>query len=423
MKYIFILLLTFFNNMVYLAAQSQEDSIKIKEIDEFLEQLYQTNQFNGSILLVEKGKIWHHKAYGYANFDTKDTMTINTPVRLASVSKQFTATAILMLVQQEKLKLDDEIVTYLPELESYKDKKITIRHLLRHQSGLPDYFGIDYSILHYYKDYQNTLYNKDLLYYFRDIKPKLNFKPGRNVSYSNTGYVFLALVIERISKMSYHSFIQKNIFDVLGMKDSFVYAIKNTETKIKQDTILVSADTIPVSDREIKVETHFKVITRFTNIDKKRAYGYLLSAPYPLGFVPLDYHKFDGMVGEKGVCVSTNDFLKWDNGIRRNILVKASIQNEAFIPYDDFGMGWKIYRGDIAYHHGLYRGFRTYMHRHIFEENMLVILNNTQISNKIVNIIEQINRILEGKKYKLPKLTSAEKANLDKFKNDYWIRK
>ncbi|TAE72657.1 MAG: class A beta-lactamase-related serine hydrolase [Bacteroidetes bacterium] len=403
-------------------SQTLEDSLKIKQVDELLQKMYETNQFNGSVLLVEKGKIWHHKAYGYANFDTKDTMTIHTPVRLASVSKQFTAVCILMLVQDGKLKLDDEIITYLPELESYKDKKITIRHLLRHQSGLPDYFGIDYSILHYYKDYPNTLYNKDLLYYFRDIKPKLHFKPGRRVSYSNTGYVFLALVIERISKMSYHSFVQKNIFDVLGMKDSFVYAIKNTETKIKQDTIVLKTDTIPVSDREIKVETQLKVVTRFINVDKKRAFGYILSSPNPLGFVPLDYHKFDGMVGEKGVCVSTNDFLKWDNGIRKNILVKATLQNEAFIPDDDFGMGWKIYDNEIAYHHGLYRGFRTYMHRNIFEESMLVILNNTQIGNKIVNIIDGIDKILAGKKYKFPTLTYAEKQTLEKFKKDYEIK-
>ncbi len=416
----------FFLNFIFITtfthAQSEDDSIKIKEIEEFLQKMYQTNQFNGSILLVEKGKIWHHKAYGYANFDTKDTMTINTPVRLASVSKQFTAVSILMLVEQGKLSLDDEIVTYLPELASYQEKKITIRHLLRHQSGLADYFGIDYSILHYYKDYPNTLYNKDLLYYFRDMKPKLNFKPGRYVSYSNTGYVFLALIIERISKMSYHSFVQKNIFDVLDMKDSFVYAIKNTETKIKQDTIIIKTDTIPVSDREIKVETYLKIVTKFINIDKKRAFGYVISDTYPLGFVLLDYHKFDGMVGEKGVCVSTNDFLKWDNGIRKNILVKASIQNEAFIPVDDFGMGWKLYGGEIAYHHGLYRGFRTYMHRNIFEESMLVILNNTQIGNKIVNIIEGTDKILKGKKYKFPKLTHAEKKTLDIFRKDYEIK-
>jgi CubicO group peptidase (beta-lactamase class C family) len=259
------------------------------------------------------------------------------------------------------------------------------------------------------------------LYYFRDVKPKLNFKPGRKVSYSNTGYVFLALIIERVSGMSYHSFIQKNIFDKLNMKDSFVYAIKNTETKIQQDTIILKQDTIPVNNREIRIEKHIKIITKLINVDKKRAYGFILSSHYPEGFNLLDYHKFDGIVGEKGVCVSTNDFLKWDEGLRKNLLLKKETLYQAYQAEDDFGMGWKMYGSFLAYHHGLYRGFRTYMHRHLIDDNLVVILNNTQVGGKLVYILEALTKILEGKKYKLPKPNALEKNTLPLFKQKYQI--
>jgi CubicO group peptidase (beta-lactamase class C family) len=397
-----------------------------KNLGNLMGELYETNQFNGSVLVARKGEVIFQQAYGWANIQKKDTFTLNTPVRLASVSKQFTAMAIMMLKERGKLNYDDDIRIYLPEL-SYEG--ITIRHLLQHQSGLTDYFGIGWNISRYFPA-EKLIRNKDLLEYFSAVKPKLQFKPGKSAGYSNTGYVFLALIVERAGGMSYPMFMHKYVFEPLAMKTAFVYTTRDTETQVKQDTVITKADTSFISYNEMKISQSFKVVTSIKTIPRRRAIGYEYSYAKPYDLLVCDYHQFDGMYGEKGVCASVEDLLKWDNALTTNRLVSKETFEEAVSPsyHSDrkewkYGFGWKIFSDDtnITFHHGLYRGFRNYLQRNLDDQTLIIVLSNLQIGRKMVTIIDGLNKILAGKDFKLPKQSKLEKEMQAKFKESYRI--
>lgn len=415
-----------------LPTQNAQDSfslkqVKIAQISDLMHTLYEENQFNGSVLVIQKGETLFHKAFGWANLDKRDTLTIDTPFRLASVSKQFTAVATMMLYEQNKIGLDDVVQAYLPE---FPYTQITIRQLLNHSSGLPDYFGIGDNIQKHYGE-TKIIHNKDLLNYLAIYKPKLEFKVGKHSRYSNTGYVMLALIIERVSKMPYAAFLQKNIFDVAGMKGAFVYNVYgNFDMKQTIDTIKVKSDTIFPNNQEMRIETTLKVVNSTRSVPKKRAYGYENSYPYPQGMVLLDFHEFDGMVGEKGVCASTTDLIKWDKALRTHKLLKPETWRVMVTPTTDgdykawdYGFGWKVLKenNDIVYHHGLYRGFRTCLVRWQSEETLVVVLSSVQIGGKMTPIIDAICQILAGKKYKIPHATRLEKDTAPAFKRAYYI--
>jgi len=401
--------------------------IKMAQLADLVHTLYEENQFNGAVLVMEKGQMLFHKAFGWANIEKKDTLKTSTPFRLASVSKQFTAVATMMLYEQGRVGLDDAVQLYLPEFP-YRD--VTVRHLLNHSSGLPDYFGIGWHIQKHYGNLK-IIHNQDLLNYLMIYQPKLEFKSGKRSSYTNTGYVILALIIERVSKMSYSAFLQKHIFDVAGMEKAFVYNVYgNFDMAHSIDTIRIKSDTIFASNNEMRIETTFKIIDKTRSIPKKRAYGYENAYPYPQGMVLLDFHQFDGMVGEKGVCASTEDLVKWDRALRDHKLLKPATWRIMVTPTTDgdyrdwdYGFGWKVLKKDhdIVYHHGLYRGFRTCLMRSQSEQTLIFVLSSVQIGGKMTPIMDAIKSILEGKKCKTPAATRLEKDTEAIFKREYYI--
>ncbi len=180
---------------------------KARDLDALLTELYENRDFMGVVLVAEKGKVIFKKAYGYANFETQTLLASSTPFNLAAVSKQFTAMGIMILAERGKLKYDDPIVKYLPELD-YKD--ITIRHLLNHTSGLVEYV----KLFEKYKWGTSKIAgNSDVIDLFKKYKPKPRFKAGSAYRYSNTGYVLLACIIERASGQPFEVFLKQNIFD------------------------------------------------------------------------------------------------------------------------------------------------------------------------------------------------------------------
>lgn len=410
------------------AAQIRKDfdprQVKIDQLESLMNRLYEMNQFNGCVMVLEQGELLYKKALGWSNYEKRDTLTTNTPFRLASVSKQFTAMAIMMLREEGKLNYDDPITKYLPELPY---KQVTIRNLLQHNSGIPDYFAIGSSISAYYSK-KMLVNNDDLVKYFAIAKPKLHFVPGKKASYSNTGYVFLASIVERVSEVPFAIFLQSRIFDPLEMNDTFIYNTKNYTTKLQRDTVLVSQDTVFLSSQKLKINTNFRVETSLEMIERPRAFGYMHSNTK--AFAHLDYHKFDGMAGEKSVCASAEDLIKWDRALHANRLVSDSTLREAFRPHAvsnrrdyGYGFGWKIYSKDhnIVFHHGLYRGFRNYFQRTLDDRHTIVILSNRQIGRTMVPILDAINRILDGKKYKVPKPNKMEKNSFIDFRQNYHI--
>jgi CubicO group peptidase (beta-lactamase class C family) len=188
-------------------------SEKAQKIDEILAAYHQFDLFNGSVLIAKNGKEVLKKSYGKANFAWNIDNTPTTKFRIGSLTKQFTALLILQLKQEGKLRLDDKISTHLPWYFKNTGSKITIHHLLSMTSGLPNYTDHTTHVME-----QEELQPKDFaLKYFKD---SLLFEPGKNISYCNTGYYILGMIIESITKKQYETILQERIFDVLGMVNS-----------------------------------------------------------------------------------------------------------------------------------------------------------------------------------------------------------
>ena len=180
-----------------------------------MEQIIQSYNkvFMGAVLVAEDGKVLLSKGYGSANLEWSIPDSPSTKFRLGSITKQFTAASILLLEERGKLNIDDPVKKYMPDAPSAWDK-ITIYNLLTHTSGIPSFTS--------FPDYESTEATsttpKELVARFRD-KP-LNFQPGEKWEYSNSGYVLLGYLLEKVSGQSYKDFLQENIFKPLGMNDS-----------------------------------------------------------------------------------------------------------------------------------------------------------------------------------------------------------
>jgi CubicO group peptidase (beta-lactamase class C family) len=201
---------------------------KTQKIDSLLTAFYKDDLFNGNVLIAEKGKVIYKKSFGFANNDTKEVLDENSPFELASVSKQFTAMAIMMLRVKGKLSLEDDITKHIPELSFWKG--ITIGNLVYHTSGLPDYMELLDS---FYKETKIPT-NKDLVLLLAEHKPKVLFEPNTKYEYCNTGYFVLAYIIEKVSGTTYANFLKTNIFRPLKINNFFVYSRRLKPQKIKK---------------------------------------------------------------------------------------------------------------------------------------------------------------------------------------------
>ncbi|MBX9852825.1 MAG: beta-lactamase family protein [Cytophagaceae bacterium] len=350
---------------------SQDPSHKTKaaEIEKLFDKLHAFRQFNGALLVAEDGKIIFADAKGYANFTTKELLTVNSSFHLASVSKQFTAMAIMILKEEGKLNYDDDVKKYIPDLPYVG---VTIRHLLTHTSGIPN---ITNYIPHFMTFWDSCAIarNCDLPYMFNKHNPPMQFKPGHRFYYNNTGYALLALIVENISKKPFDEFAEEKIFKPLQMKDTKVYSI--------------------VKDPELA----------------RRVYGYHQNRRW----YALDEDDIrNGLTGEKGVYSSVVDLYKWDQALYTNVLVKQSTLQEAF-QYSkvnsgrqiNYGFGWRKSKDDpqIVYHFGHWRGFKTCIIRFVDDKKLIVILNNTG-SRRIKPLALDVIKILYRDSPKSPDL-------------------
>src|SRR5215467_3341635 len=185
----------------------------LARMEEVVQSFVENKQFMGAVLVARGNDVLLDKGYGFANLEWNIPDSPKTKFRLGSITKQFTAASILLLEEREKLKVDDPVTKYIPDAPAAWDK-ITIFNLLTHTSGIPNFTS--------FPDYRDTeaaaTTPEKLVARFRD-KP-LDFEPGTKWNYSNSGYVLLGYLIEKISGQSYADFLQENIFTPLGMKDS-----------------------------------------------------------------------------------------------------------------------------------------------------------------------------------------------------------
>lgn len=193
-------------------AFAQDHAAKIQEL---LSLAHKYRQFNGSALVAENGKVVYKGAYGQANMEWNIPNTPDTKFRLGSITKQFTATAIMQLVEQGKIKLDAKLSDYLPEYRKDTGSKVTIHHLLTHTSGIPSYTGQP----GFFEDVSRNPYKVDE-FVKKYASGDLQFEPGSKFSYNNSGYFLLGAIIERVTGKPYEQVLKENIFDPLGMKNT-----------------------------------------------------------------------------------------------------------------------------------------------------------------------------------------------------------
>jgi CubicO group peptidase (beta-lactamase class C family) len=377
---------------------------KASAFDSLFNQLYAEKAFNGNVLIAEKGIVIYKKSFGLANEQTKEALNEQSIFELASVSKQFTAMAIVILEEKGKLKYDDLMSKYLPELDYYKN--VTIRNLLNHTSGLPDYMQLLDSFLidETWEKKTKIATNKDIIQVFAQHKPKLEFEPSEKWEYSNTGYALLASIIEKVSGQTYAEFLKSNIFAPLKMVNTFIYT-----RRYKPQTI------------------------------KNYAFGYVYSDSLKKNVLPDDIkgldlyvYTLDGIVGDGTVNSTTNDLLIWDRALYSNQFITLKAKSEIFQvaklkdgSETKYGFGWGIEKhktfGNIQNHSGGWPGYATFIERHTDNDKTIIVLQNND-NEKTKNPIKRIRDILYNIKplilnsdY-LKKLSGNYKTDKDKIK-------
>jgi CubicO group peptidase (beta-lactamase class C family) len=288
-----------------------------------------------SLLVVKDGKPLVERGYGYANLEKHIKAGPETNYRLASVTKQFTATAILLLKQDGKLELDDPIRKYLPQLPA-SDDGITIENLLAHSSGLVDYEDLIPS------SRPTQIDDNDALRMIAS-QDRLYFQPGSAHRYSNGGYVLLGLIVERLSGMDLADFMRRRIFEPLGMDHTLLYEHRRGPKPAN------------------------------------RAYGYSLIADK---WTRTDQSVTSATRGDGGVYSNVSDMAKWDAALYTDKLLDAESRKLAFTPKDPvddpdvlYGFGWRL-SGGTTWHSGETMGFRNVIIRWPEQHLSVVILSN-----------------------------------------------
>ncbi|MDX1907740.1 MAG: serine hydrolase domain-containing protein [Bacteroidia bacterium] len=319
-----------------------DDTLAVGGTDQMADSLFRYLQahegFSGTVLAASGGRILHTGAYGYANEDTHDTLTLNSVFQLASVSKIFTATAVLLLYEQGRLRLDDPVEAYLP---GFPYPEITIRMLLHHRSGLPLY--MHFARTDWLPDTLMTCL--DVADHFRRLHPRLKFAPGTAYEYNNSNYALLAAVVTHAACMPFETFVTEHIFEPLGMHHTWY------------------ADHVTRMQRP-----HATVGYRKNGKSYEVAGGDFL----------------DGVMGDKGLHSNLADLYTFDRALAQGVLLQTSSLELAYTPGSperavfNYGMGWRIntaYPG-VIFHFGWWRGYRTCFIRNVWQDHTLIILSN-----------------------------------------------
>ena len=297
-------------------------------------QAYQGDVPGASVLVIRDGKAVLRKGYGLANLEDHEVATAATNYRLASVSKQFTAAAILLLVEDGRLGLDDRMRQWLPSLPAATEA-ITIRHLLTHTGGMIDYEDVMPATQ------ASQLRDSDVLHLL-ESQDHLYFAPGSDYRYSNGGYSMLALIVEKVSGLRFEDFLKQRIFEPLGMSHTLAYVNGGP----------------PVSNR---------------------AYGY---SETETGWTRSDQSLTSAVLGDGGIYSSIDDLARWDAALYENRLLSDASRQLAFTawtPTDDadvaYGFGWRI-TGETLWHSGESIGFRNVIVRYPQQHLSVIILSN-----------------------------------------------
>jgi CubicO group peptidase (beta-lactamase class C family) len=320
-----------------------------EKIDEILNEYNNPDLPGAAVMIVKSGEVIFQKGYGLANVEKKIPINRATNFRLASVTKQFTAMSILMLIERGNLKLKTTLNDIFPDFPEY-GRNITVKNLLQHTSGLIDYEDLisdTVTIQVKDKDVLDLILKTDSTY----------FQPGSQHRYSNTGYALLALTIEKLSGKPFRNFLKDNIFQPLEM------------------------------DNTIAFENNINEVTN-------RAYGYTIKdnvAEFT------DQSITSAVLGDGGIYSSLNDLYKWDQALYTTKLIDKKYLDESWIrgktnsgvefPY---GYGWRLEKYhdvEVVYHTGSTRGFRNIIYRMPEKNFTIVILTNRNSGSEFQTLV------------------------------------
>ncbi len=305
---------------------------------------YFKHDFNGTVLFYKDGRIYK-KAFGYRDFRKTSRTHVDDIFQLASVSKTVTAVATLLLVQEKKINLEDNVVKYL---EDFPYPKVTIRQLLNHRSGLANYM---YYTDTFWKDTSSCMTTDDFYCFMVKNKPKPYLEPDVSFSYCNTNFAFLAVLIEKVSGMPFPRFIEKRIFRTCGMRNSFYLGYKPDRIKNK---VLVG---------------------RYEKVDYSGTY-YL-----------------DGVLGDKSLYSCVEDLFLFHKALSDGRLINDTLMKDMQSPsyrYNvyggSYGLGFRLANmpnGQWVYHNGWWRGFWTFFWNRFDKKACFIILTNNKKSSHI----------------------------------------
>lgn len=372
-------------------AQQQKQA---QQLDSIFSVMYEQHQFNGAVLIAEKGKTIFKKGYGYSNEGTRQRNDAGTIFELGSCSKQFTATAIVLLRRQGKLSYEDNLSKYLPEL-SFWDK-VTIYDLLRHTSGVPEYLA-DMS-----RDWDKTKIatNADLVRYYTARKDTLEFAPRSRHRYCNTNYALLASIVERVSGETYARFLSEHIFKPLKMTHTFVYNRR---------------------EQPRHIPNHATGYVWARNSFRKVTPEHPESGDSTVYFL-------DGVVGAAKVNSSAEDLYKWIMALKNNTFLTQSEFEEMTavtktsagknIPY---GFGFDLSKGDNKFafgHTGSWDGYVSFIYQDVVKDRTIITLQNFhQGAYPFNNIMQVLAHQPITKEYKKKVLLPA--AGIEKYAGVY----
>lgn len=386
MKKLFFITIIFFIALAGLHAQSPV----AQKLDSLFTQIAKNGDFNGGILVADKGKIVYQKGFGYADFANKIPNTVDSRFNLASISKTFTSVAILQLKEKKKLKLEDTFVKYFPE---FPFPDITIRHLLSHTSGLPD--------LELYESVANAnpdsiIRNQSVIAILKSWGKGVYCKPGEKWSYCNTNFALLGLLVEKVSEMSFGAYLKKNIFEPANMQQTYLRMDKT-------------------DDDPKKIINHRMVSwydDQFKSVDSIR-FGGIKYCTYNCG----------GTFGDSNIMTTTADMLNYDQALYSGKLVSQNSLDEAFTPTQlnngkihsdpfgsemtqlgksSYGLGWETYEdeelGKAVSHGGHLFGLSTFLYRNLSKNQTVIIYENLEIEgHAFYDKIRAALDILNGK--------------------------
>jgi CubicO group peptidase (beta-lactamase class C family) len=301
-------------------------------LDEVVQPYVHNKTFMGSVLVARDKDVLLSKGYGYANLEWDIANTPSTKFRLGSITKQFTAASILLLAERGKLKLDDPLKQYMPDAPASWDR-ITIFNLLTHTSGIPNF-----TALPQYKALQVN--DASVLKTIGEVRDKpLDFFPGEKMSYSNSGYIVLGYVIEKISDVTYEQFVQDNIFTPLGMQDS----------GYDSNTALIP----------------------------RRASGYMPSPKGPLnaGYIHMSIPHAAG-----ALYSTTEDLLRWEQALFGGKIVSSESLRKMTTPFkNNYALGVTVQTTSgktVIQHGGGIDGFNTFLAYYPDDKLMVAVLAN-----------------------------------------------